>query len=271
MLGSEMRNFIFATEGAHDVSFIGTLLLRRGFSKIVDFNQLPVLWKPLFPQKFPWNGSIIERVARFPDVFQKEQLIIGLINSGGDSQLVPSLRNALDILVPSNVEAAIIFSDADCEPAEQRFQRLTEELNRLNTQAVNEKAPGYPISVPENLGVLKSGTPSVAIFVFPDNNAAGTLEDILFECSLVSHPDLAKKAAEFIEGVNRDFEEHHQSLKKMRQGSNLKKSIMGSVANVLKPGSSLAVAVEQRGILPRREDVPKIASDIDVFVEVCLK
>lgn len=266
-----MRNFIFVTEGAHDVSFIGKLLLNRGFSRIKDYDNVPDEWKSLFPKKFPWNGNSIERVARFPDVFKKDQLIVGLINSGGDSLLVDSLRNALDMLVPETIECAVIFSDADCEPAQKRFQSLIKALKVVNSQAGAEKAPGYPISVPSCLGSLTDATPSVAIYVFPDNDGPGTLENILLECSRVSHPDLAEKASEFVNGMNGNFRPCHNSLKKMRKGSNLKKSIMGSIASVLKPGSSLAVAVEQQDIVPQREDVPKLVSDIDAFIEKCLQ
>jgi hypothetical protein len=265
-----MRNFIFATEGAHDVSFIGKLLLRRGFNQVRDFEHLPMDWKPLFPKRFPWDGNNIERVARFPEVFLKDDLVVGLLNAGGDTRLIDTLRNALDILVPDKVERAIIFSDADTEPASKRFSSLTSALTELNRQAVLEKAPGYPISVPLNIGVLEGLSPGVAVYVFPDNNNLGTLEDILFECSLVSHPDLARKTFDFIRSLDDDFASGHKSLAKMRQGSNLKKSLMGSIANVLKPGSSLAVAVEQQKMIPATASAPQIVLNVDAFLEICL-
>lgn len=266
-----MRNFIFATEGAHDVSFIGKLLQRRGFKKITDFELLPMEWKPLFPKKFPWNGNSIERVARFPEVFHKDDQIVGLINSGGDSRLVSSLRNALDILVPENVERAIIFADADSQPAHITFDSLTNSLKSLNDQAQEEKAPGYPLSIPRTIGVLEGQNPEVAIFVFPNNNSQGILEDVLYECSLVSHPELAKCASDFVDNLNKSLDDKHFSLVKMRQGSNQKKSVMGAIANVLKPGSSLAVAVEQQKLIPRTELAPSVVLDIDKFVGHCVR
>ncbi|TQM92450.1 DUF3226 domain-containing protein [Roseinatronobacter monicus] len=265
-----MRNFIFATEGAHDVSFLGKLLVRRGFEKTTIFDKLPAEWKPLFPKKFPWNGNSIERVARFPEVFQKDDLVVGLLNSGGDSRLISVVRNTLDILIPGNVERVVIFSDADCEPASKRFDNLTAALKNINDLAAVEKAPGYPIPVPSKIGILECGNPEVAIFVFPDNFNSGTLEDILFECSSISHPDLSKMTSDFVASLDSELAGGHKSLIKMRQGSNNKKCIMGSIANVLKPGSSLAVAVEQQKLIPEIKESPQIVMDVDNFVKKCL-
>lgn len=266
-----MRNFIFSTEGAHDVSFIGKLLARRGFKKVNDFAHLPAEWKPLFPTKFPWNGSAIERVARFPEIFAKDDIAIGLLNSGGDSRLIPELRNALDMLGPGNVERAIIFSDADNDPASARFTSLVNALSDLNTQAVLEKAPGYPIPVPAKIASLEGKSPEIAIFVFPDNSQAGTLEDILLECSKSTHPDLSCGAQKFVSDLDAGLGKDHESLKKMRRGLNKNKSVMGAIANVLKPGSSLAVAIEQQKLVPAIKEAPKVIASFDEFIGSCLE
>ncbi|MEP0148504.1 DUF3226 domain-containing protein [Pseudophaeobacter sp.] len=265
-----MRNFVFVTEGNHDVSFIGKLLTRRGFLRVTEFESLPEGWDSLYPRKFPWNGDSIERVARFPDVYANEQIAVGLINSGGDSRLVSSLRNALDVMIPENVELAIIFSDADAAPARSRFEGIQNELKELNFDAVGEEAPGYPVTVPSEIAAIEGSKPAMGIFVFPDNSSCGSLEDILFSCSQVSHPDLADRAKSFVEEIDETLEEGHKSLKKMRAGLGRKKSIMGTIANVLKPGSSLAVAVEQQKLIPDNANAPELVKRLDSFLDDCL-
>lgn len=45
---------------------------------------------------------------------------------------------------------------------------------------------------------------------------------------------------------------------------------MGAIATVLKPGSSLAVAVAQGKMIPEVAEFPKDVSDLDRFLDDCL-
>lgn len=262
----ESKNIILVAEGAHDVSFIGHVLKNFGFTKETTYSGLPESWKALYPAKFPWNGDSLDRVARFPDVFTKNEIAIGIINSGSLSQLVPRLRVALEVLGPDNVCCIALFADADASDADSRFKEISESLVEMNNDAIAEGVPNFPINVPNSICSLTADKPSVGIFVFPDNSGSGTLEDILIECAKMSHSELCDHAINFIEQIDQKLEKSHSSLKKMRAGQGRRKATMGVIANVLKPGSSLAVSIEQRGLLNSKAGDLSYVSDFSNFL-----
>jgi hypothetical protein len=266
-----MKNLVFVGEGSHDVSFLGKLLANRGFSKITEFDQVPNEWKNLYPKKFPWNQNAIERVARFPELFTSKDIVVGLLNSGGDSKLISSLRNALNALGPGYVDLVAIFSDADVHPAITRFKSLQGELNALNTEALAEGEPGFPIYVPETITVIKGSKPAIGIFVFPDNASCGSIEKILFACAEQTHPELAEKAYGLVSSLDLDMCNPHSSLKELRKGLGKEKATMGIIANILKPGMSLAVSVEQQKMIPDIATAPALVQNLDSFLEAMLK
>lgn len=266
-----MRNFVFVAEGAHDVSFLGKLLLRNGLTKITNFDEVPAEWKVLYPKNFPWDGEIIQRVARFPDLFCNDQIVVGLMNSGGDSRLISSLRTALEAIGPSKVELGLIFADADSSPANTRFVSVQTGLTGLNTEAVGEGVPEFPITVPSAIGSIEGANPAIGIFVFPDNSNAGSLEDVLYACSTQTHPEVAAKARNLVVQLDADLKAQHQSLKNLRAGLGMAKATMGIVANILKPGTSLAVAVEQQRIIPETDQAPDLVKGINTFLAQALQ
>ncbi|UWR86975.1 DUF3226 domain-containing protein [Phaeobacter inhibens] len=266
-----MQNIVFVVEGSHDVSFIGKLLKGKGFSKIQSHSYIPDDWRTLYPVKFPFHDDQLDRVVRFPEIYIKDTLAVGLINSGGDSKLISSLRNALDAIGEGKIRAAVIFSDADDKTADYRFKWSQSELRNLNESAVDEGAQGYPVTIPSEIASLEGHAPKVGVFVFPNNKDCGSLEDVLFSCSEISHPELSKGAKGLVNALDEDLEPDHRSLKKMRRGLGKAKSTMGTIATILKPGSSLAVAVEQGKMVPDKGVVPSAVTELDEFLDECLK
>lgn len=262
-----MKNFVFVAEGAHDVSFLGKLLTGRGFTKITDFDDVPEEWKNLYPTRFPWNEPVIERVARFPDLFKRDEIVVGLLNSGGDSKLVSNLRKALNVLVPKNVEVAVIFSDADKNPASTRFISLKKELTKLNSEAMADGEPGFPIVVPSEIKKIEGSKPAIGIFIFPDNSVCGSLENILFSCAEQTHPEVAAKACSMVTTLDSDMDASHGSLKELRKGRGKEKATVGIIANILKPGTSLAVAIEQQKMIPEIDTAPDLVKHVDNFLQ----
>lgn len=266
-----MRNFVFVAEGAHDVSFLGKLLVRNGLTKVNNFDQIPSEWKILYPKKFPWDGEIIQRVARFPDLFSNDQIVVGLINSGGDARLIPNLRTALEAIGPNKVELVLIFSDADSSPAQARFASIQAGLTALNSEAADEGVPEFPITVPTTIGAIDGESPAIGIFVFPDNANAGSLEDVLYECSSQTHPEVSAKARSVVDQLDTDLAAGHRSLRNLRSGLGRAKATMGIVATILKPGTSLSVAVEQQSIIPNGDQAPDLVKEVNTFLAQALQ
>lgn len=178
-----MQNFVIVVEGAHDASFLGHLLKTRGFQVERKLSSVPELWRPLFPVTFPADGEILERIMHFPEIYTLNEDTVGIITSGSDSKIISTLRDTLDVLGISAVAGIAVFADIDAHDATQRFASIRRQIEKMNTAADREGQPGYPVPVPQQAGIFTAEKPPVGVFLFPDNNTQGALEDILVACA----------------------------------------------------------------------------------------
>ena len=245
ILGPEMPNFAIVVEGAHDASFLGQILKANGFSQAKMLNDVPDTWRILFPKAFPVDGQSLNRVIRFPEILTKGDLAVGISTSGSDSKLISTLRSVLDALGTESLKAAAIFVDIDQHHPTARFQEIRRAMIAMNNAANDELQPGYPVVVPDAAGLIKVGAPSVGIFMFPDNVNSGALESILIECALHSHPRITEAATCLVDDLNSNCPINQSDMKNLRKGMGTLKAKAGVVANLLMPGTSLAVSLAQ--------------------------
>lgn len=156
-----MPNFVIVVEGAHDASFLGQLLKARGFAAARRLSLVPASWKILFPKVFPMDGETLDRVMRFPEIFTKDDLTIGITTSGSDNRLISTLRSVIDALGPTSLAGIAVFIDIDMHNATRRFAAIQRQIVAMNNAALEEGQPGYPIAVPQTAGVMEDGTPPV--------------------------------------------------------------------------------------------------------------
>lgn len=266
-----MPSFSIIVEGAHDASFLGQLLKNRGFKAARTLSAVPEAWKILFPVKFPTVGDNLDRVVRFPEIFIREDLVVGITTSGSDSQLISSLRSVLDALGSAFLSGAAVFVDVDTHTATDRFAEMRSLIEKLNSAAAAAGEPGYPIPVPDAPGVMCAGSPAVGIFLFPDNAAEGALEDILFACAQENHEAVSEAASKFISGIDGSCPVGQQDLTKLRSGMGRKKAVIGAIANVLKPGVSVASSLAQTSWLHEPGIKHPLVAKTDDFLEDLLK
>lgn len=233
-----MKNAYLVVEGPHDVAFVVAILRRRwGFEERRIFKDLPPLSALLVPKGFPSNpeGDIQVRVD-VPSVLVSPDWHVIVHAANGDSKLIGRLKQTLNAVKNKpehrlDAVGIVLDSDKRVQPAD-RFQRFAAEL------------PALSLSVPSAPGVSTPGTPRVSVFVLPDNLRQGTLEDVLLDLSTVVYPDLAALAS----GFTRDADPVMAKLPSRDRGefsapSGRQKAQVAAVANLLKPGKSVAASI----------------------------
>ena len=124
--------------------------------------------------------------------------------------------------------------DSDDEPVEQRFGKLKAALERVG------------IAPPAALGEVSGGTPRVGLFALPEPGTAGTLENILLALGDVAYPELTAAARGYADLWRKkaDGEPTGSDWKEIRKPAGAKKTTIGAMTAVLKPGKSTQVSLE---------------------------
>lgn len=110
----------------------------------------------------------------------------------------------------------------------------------------------------------------VGVFLFPDNSRSGALEDILIECAKINHPETATAAITLVEDIDNSFPFNHGDLKNLRAGMGKGKATVGTIANLLKPGASVASSLAQTNWLAKPALKHAFVGGTDSFLEALL-
>lgn len=232
-----MRHFGYiVVEGPHDVEFVARLIRPFGFRRIQMLPDLDEYWQNsnIIPSKFPHKDDLLKRIP-VPFFFQTENHSLAIHSASGYTRLAETIQETLISLTdPSIIECIGVILDADDQdPVERRFGKII--------TALEEKNPG--IAFPDRPGLVNPGNPSTGIFILPDNQATGTLETILLEAADVSYPRLASAAVQYVDGIERG-ELDRQDLEELIKPAGIRKAQIGSMANILKPGKSVQVSIQ---------------------------
>ena len=225
-------------EGPHDVEFAIRLIRSRvHLVRVRDIKLLDETLRKLVPRDFPYEGDLLKRVP-VPTFLQNEDLAIAIHSAGGDSKIAACLEGTFDVIDSKefSVVGVILDSDSMISP-EARHKNLLQLVESLTVKFS---------SVP---GELFEGPPRTGIYVLPDNQAQGTLEDLLLECGAVAYPAQLSSAKAFVDGVfsactGGDF-------KKLRSPAGRNKAVVGAVAGLLRPGKAVQVSIQDNGWLKR--------------------
>ena len=221
-----MRYAFFVVEGQHDIAAIGRILREIHGANIVEKEKdLNTFWERIVPRKFPKDGYLLRRMP-VPTFFETSEISVAVHSAGGDTQLVNILKNTLENLDHEQLSAIGLFCDADTKNPAVRFKTLVSQINDM-PEFRTVVAPGQ----------VTTGMPHVGIYVFPDNENFGTLENVLLDCANVSYSSLLTSAKSYIGGVDEIY----------RRGwgrSDESKVVVGCIANVLRPGKSNQVSIQ---------------------------
>lgn len=180
-------------EGPHDVEFIGRFLKLKGFSRVRMMSELDEFWQLLVPREFPFAGDLLRRMP-VPIFFQSATHSIALHSAIGDSNIIRTIRGTLAITSweANSLVGIGIVMDADGEMSpNKRFENIINGLRPFN----------FISELPKSPGTVALGQPRCGIFIMPDNQSAGTLEDLLLECAAQAYPSLLQCTQDFLNCV----------------------------------------------------------------------
>ncbi len=245
-----MRYGYLVVEGPHDVEFVGRLLKTHHLKRISKFEKLEPYWTTLIPRTYPPDNDLRKRVP-VPAFFQSSDISIAVHSAIGDSNIVKTLEGTLgntEIKEEATGIGIVIDADYGKGAVQKRWKLFLEKLKGI-------------LKLPDKPGeVLKNQPPNTSIFIFPDNVNEGTLETVLLECSKVSYPCLHEGAKKFIRNV--DIEALNSKDKKdFKKRSGEDKAIVGCIGDVLRPGKSIQVSIEDnKWVSTKTFNIPKVAA-----------
>jgi hypothetical protein len=269
-----MANFLLVVEGAHDAAFFGHLLRGRGYKRVEFIGNIPQFWRKLIPEKYPVSeNGYLGRFVKFPDFYSdaSAENWIAISLAGGKDELIETLRVPIELHSIADFSALGIVLDADWElTCGERFERFRQQLDSWNFSASRELA-GFPLSLPDAAGGIAAGPPRFGVFVFPDNNRQGTLDTVLLACAASSYPVIHQQADSLLSVVASSALAREKDLEKFQTIAGREKAHAGIIANVLHPGSSLAVSIRQSHWLHNAESSEPLVAKAAKFLDGLLK
>mgnify|MGYP002714900394 FL=1 len=242
-----MKRVLLIVEGQHDVALLSKLCLHRGLERVRLLTELDPFWTFTVPTRFPIRDDLMKRVP-VPSFFASPDLSIAIQAANGESQIVDLLGEDLSLVPDGGFDAIGIVLDAD-------HQHLPPERYADLTRAISASCPA--LTMPGAAGEVGGGVPRFGIFVMPDNEVMGTLEDVLIEAAESVYPALHDGARRFIESaVVADGLTRHD-LREANKPAGRRKAVASAIASVLKPCKAIQVAIEDcRWIAPDGYGLP---------------
>jgi len=219
-------------EGPQDVEFIGRILRTDAFHGVRLFDELESFWHPLIPRIFPHGGDLRKRVP-LPVFFQSGEHSVAIHSVEGKDKLATSVEETVRLPGFRAVEIEVVgfFLDADFRlSVAETFARFKGDLQQRGLRA------------PETPGVVSGTTPRTGMYIFPDNEHPGTLENLLDTCADTVYPALREKARQFTAGAAAlplMDEDRSEFLKP----SGALKITVGCIANFLRPTRAIQVSI----------------------------
>lgn len=249
-----MGNSVLAVEGVHDATFFGLLLAEHGFKRVVSVADVPVVWQKLIPSNFPVNDRL-DHVVHYPDMYvhqERADTSVAILVGGGGARIKDELIDAIGILRLSMIDKIAVCLDADLN-AVNAFDEVLRIYDELNNWGLQQGVLKSALGLPTHPSTFSDGSIRLGGFIFPDNTAVGALETLLISLADEHFAEISKRSLSFITEVDEAHLKTDSLLKSFRKGGNRHKTHASIISNFLKPGSSLAVAIEKCDWLPSTE------------------
>jgi hypothetical protein len=252
-------------EGAQDVELVGRLLHVWKFNRLTHLDQLDHIWHPVIPERFPYGGKLLQRVP-IPVFFAYEDYSIAVHSATGQNEMARMLWGSLTKLEPAALQAVGFMMDADQKQPRVCFKELQQHIIRTKNDLGLVDKPDLPL--PDQPGEVLVGLPRTGIFVLPDNQNPGALEDILIEAGMVNYPKLMNAAANYVENID-STDVTTEDLKEYNKPFGRKKAQLGSVASILRPGRAFQMSLQDnRWLHGDAYRLPRVRALTDFFAQL---
>lgn len=235
-----VQNAMMIVEGPQDALCLGCLLNALAFARIRKAAEVPAPWQNLVNPTFPAGNRGIDQAHEVPHFYRTATgTIVAIILAGGDGNLASALLSQLNGLkdsqgIPFIPQAIGYILDRDHQ--DTPAARHTSLLAKLTELEIDIPFPPQP-------GPVLPGPTRVGVFVMPDNNKQGTLEDLLLQTGEIAYEPQIKQATQFVDNFDKSGLDA-DDLDAGGKPSGRKKQIVGTVAAMLKPGRALATTLQ---------------------------
>lgn len=239
-----MKYCYLITEGLHDVEFLVQVIKKsyklKRITKKSDLG-LGKFWECLIPKTFPPdpNSEDFTKPVIVPKFLQNNELSIAVQNAIGIDSIANSLEDDLLELKINQLFSIGIVLDADKTEPSKRFDELIENLSS------REDFRDLNISLPSSLDKItnNNNSPRFGVFILPNNNDLGTLENILLECAEINYTNLLELSRNYVENIDRT-KLNSDDLREIKKLAGENKAIVSSISSILKPGRTLQVSLQ---------------------------
>ena len=235
------KTLLLLVEGPHDLEFCARLLKPMGFHRIQQYEALKEhhpFWLPLVPERWPQRGDLLARHP-VPVFFTNPNgQSVAIINAAGLSKLATRLGIDLAVLtIPPDAIGIVLDADDAGTPKDRHVELLKAIAARPEPEASLLKVPDEP-------GLVSDGLPRCGVFVMPDNESSGTLEDLLLEAGGQAYPELRDAAVNYVQGIDNVQGLIANDLAEFSKPAGRKKATIAAMASILKPGKAIQVSIQ---------------------------
>jgi hypothetical protein len=225
-----MKKIFLAVEGQHDIAVIGKMLELQGIRRKHLKSTVERFWYRLIPKDFPVDDNLLQRVP-VPRFFQNEEFSIAVFDMVGHTKITSVMNNLVFAVDCTNLYAVGIVCDADHEAVIKRFDEIKTDIKAVSEPIICDSFSSL------ELGKVSETSPKSGIFILPDNSSHGCLDSVLLECAATSYDDLLPSATSYVENVPEVYRNKWKPYDR-------EKAIVGCVSNILRPGKSNQVSLE---------------------------
>lgn len=241
------KTIYLIVEGPHDSSVVARIIRKNGlgFSAVRLRNEVPSYWNPLIPTTFPDENDDGEPEfgrVQVPDFLKTGDQVVAIQGAGGIDKLPGILKDDLELLElygKTKPDVIGIIIDADSGNAADAYTALITALQETGLQFA-AKAGG-----------ITDGPPRVGVFILPDNNRNGTLEDTMLESASSAYPQLLPLAESVATTVRQSLDAKSDWLPsperdEFNKGAGMNKARVSVIGAVINPTSAIGNSYRQQ-------------------------
>jgi hypothetical protein len=218
--------------------------------------DLDPLFLPLIPRDYPPDGDLQKRMP-IPLFLQSATHAVAVHSARGDTRLIEMVEEDSIKIDPAHLTGIGVLLDADAVSPVDRYFAIRDGF----------RAKGFPF--PDDAGVVSPVPPRLGAFVLPDNQAQGTLEDILLECGQRIYPGLLSTATTHVDAAFQDQSLVNEDLDDLRKPAGRKKAVIGSMASILRPGKAVQVSLQDnRWLRDAALTIPRVKAVQDFLISL---
>ncbi|MFV0519322.1 MAG: DUF3226 domain-containing protein [Lachnospirales bacterium] len=261
-----MNNYVFFVEGNQDVAMLYRVLTDfLGFTEIKSYKKIEnnIIFAKKVKTKFPFKKNSLNIFNEIPMFFEKGDKQICVINANGEANLLYKLDTFYDIQDNNefeSIEKFIIFADGDLKTKDEKIEELK---TYIQPKEKNRKLKYIKENSFKN-DCLEFNVHGVDVqanlFIFPNNNDKGRLENILIENLKNNYSCLHKETILHFENLEKNC-----NIQWADTNSDRNKALVGCIGNIIIPSASNVTLISNKDF--QWIDKENISKDLKILID----